>query len=202
MKFIKLESRGGNYLVVAENIAWLRTAENGQTSVGMMGGQPLLVVGSIEEVAEKILSATREEERPEADVPAKPVPAPTASSQPAEDTPVVVAPASVPTDTQPDTHLAIEQDAAEDPAAPYPEPQQERAVPISEDIPSEPDPAQSEPAPQAAADNAPSGPPAAIARIPSRNAVPLWERSVPRAAASSTSLRVKAGRQRFMGKHD
>lgn len=55
MKFIKLESRGGNYLVVASNIAWLRTAENGQTNVGMIGGQPLLVVGSIEEVAEKIL---------------------------------------------------------------------------------------------------------------------------------------------------
>ncbi|OBV12638.1 hypothetical protein [Erythrobacter dokdonensis] len=58
MKFIKLESRGGNYLVVAENVAWLRTAENGQTSVGIIGGQPLLVVGSIEEVAEKILSGS------------------------------------------------------------------------------------------------------------------------------------------------
>lgn len=56
MKFIKLESRGGNYLVVASNIAWLRTAENGQTNVGMVGGQPLLVVGSIEEVAAKILA--------------------------------------------------------------------------------------------------------------------------------------------------
>lgn len=54
MKFVKLESRGGNYLVVASNIAWLRTAENGQTNVGMVGGQPLLVTGSIEEVAQKI----------------------------------------------------------------------------------------------------------------------------------------------------
>jgi len=54
MKFVKLESRGGNYLVVAQNIAWLRTSENGQTSVGMVGGQPLLVTGAIEEVAEKI----------------------------------------------------------------------------------------------------------------------------------------------------
>jgi uncharacterized protein YlzI (FlbEa/FlbD family) len=63
MKFIKLESRGGNYLVVAENVAWLRTAENGQTTVGIVGGQPLLVVGSIEEVAEKILTASAEQEQ-------------------------------------------------------------------------------------------------------------------------------------------
>ena len=54
MKFVKLESRGGNYLVIASNIAWLRTGENGQTNVGMVGGQPLLVTGSIEEVAQKI----------------------------------------------------------------------------------------------------------------------------------------------------
>ena len=50
MKFVALNSRGGNYLVVASNIAWLRAAENGQTTV-----QPLLVTGSIEEVAQKIL---------------------------------------------------------------------------------------------------------------------------------------------------
>lgn len=56
MKFVALDSRGGNYLVVASNIAWLRTAENGQTSVGIVGGQPLLVTGTIEEVAQKILA--------------------------------------------------------------------------------------------------------------------------------------------------
>lgn len=69
MKFIKLESRGGNYLVVASNVAWLRTAENGQTSVGIIGGQPLLVVGSVEEVADKILKglATGAEEMPAAE---------------------------------------------------------------------------------------------------------------------------------------
>jgi hypothetical protein len=55
MKFVALESRGGNYLVVASNIAWLRTAENGQTTVGIVGGQPLLVTGTIEQVAQKIL---------------------------------------------------------------------------------------------------------------------------------------------------
>jgi len=58
MKFILLESRGGNYMVVADNIAWLRTGENGQTNVGMVGGSPLLVTGEIEEVADKILKAT------------------------------------------------------------------------------------------------------------------------------------------------
>ena len=51
MKFVSLKSRGGNYLVVASNIAWLRTAENGQTTVGIVGSSPLLVTGSVEEVA-------------------------------------------------------------------------------------------------------------------------------------------------------
>ena len=90
MKFIKLESRGGNYLVVAENVAWLRTAENGQTSVGIVGGQPLLVVGTVEEVAEKILSGSAPEERPASAPPpaaapaaAAPDPAPAAAPDPA-----------------------------------------------------------------------------------------------------------------------
>jgi periplasmic protein TonB len=56
MKFVPLASRGGNYLVVAQNIAWLRTAENGQTNVGIVGGSPLLVTGSVEEVAATILA--------------------------------------------------------------------------------------------------------------------------------------------------
>jgi uncharacterized protein YlzI (FlbEa/FlbD family) len=56
VKFILLKSRGGDYLVVAANIAYLRADENGQTKVGMVGGDSLLVVGSIEEVAEKILA--------------------------------------------------------------------------------------------------------------------------------------------------
>ena len=55
MKFVSLASRGGNYLVVAQNIAWLRSAENGQTNVGIVGGSPLLVTGSIEEVAKHVL---------------------------------------------------------------------------------------------------------------------------------------------------
>lgn len=54
MKFVLLESRGGDYMVATNNIAWLRTGENGQTNVGMVGGSPLLVVGSIQEVVEKI----------------------------------------------------------------------------------------------------------------------------------------------------
>jgi hypothetical protein len=58
MKFVPLKSRGGNYLVVASNIAWLRSAENGQTAVGIVGGNPLLVVGTMEEVAETILTST------------------------------------------------------------------------------------------------------------------------------------------------
>ena len=57
MKFIALHSRGGNYLVVAANVAWLRSAENGQTQVGMVGGAPLLVAGSIEEISAQLLDA-------------------------------------------------------------------------------------------------------------------------------------------------
>ncbi len=56
MKFVTLRSRGGDYMVVAANIAWLRTGENGQTNVGMVGGSPLLVTGTIEEVAAMILA--------------------------------------------------------------------------------------------------------------------------------------------------
>lgn len=56
MKFIPLHSRGGNYLVVASNVAWLRTAENEQTLVGIVGGQPLLVAGSVEEIAAQLTS--------------------------------------------------------------------------------------------------------------------------------------------------
>ena len=56
MKFVSLKSRNGNYLVVASNIAWLRSAENGQTNVGIVGNAPLLVIGSVEEVAEMILA--------------------------------------------------------------------------------------------------------------------------------------------------
>ncbi len=54
MKFIALHSRGGNYLVVASNVAWLRSAENGQTQVGIVGGQPLMVAGSMEDIAAQL----------------------------------------------------------------------------------------------------------------------------------------------------
>jgi periplasmic protein TonB len=57
MKFISLASRGGNYLVVASNVAWLRNAENGQTQVGIVGGQPLTVAGTMEETAATLLAA-------------------------------------------------------------------------------------------------------------------------------------------------
>ena len=56
MKFVQLKSRGGNYLVVAENVAWLRSDENGQTKVGIIGGSPLLVAGTMEEIAATILA--------------------------------------------------------------------------------------------------------------------------------------------------
>jgi hypothetical protein len=56
MKFVQLKSRGGNYMVVANNIAWLRSDEHGQTKVGIVGSTPLMVAGTIEEVAATILA--------------------------------------------------------------------------------------------------------------------------------------------------
>lgn len=115
MEFIKLESRGGNYLVVASNIAWLRTAENGQTTVGIVGGQPLLVVGSIEEVAATILAAAAQQKQAApAPVVAEPAPAPAPIPAPAPE-PVSAAPEPVP--------------VAEG-AQPMPAPQRLRASPV------------------------------------------------------------------------
>ncbi len=56
MKFVELKSRGGDYFVVAGNIAYLRTDQNGQTKVGLIGGDSLLVVGSMAEVAAQVLA--------------------------------------------------------------------------------------------------------------------------------------------------
>ena len=56
MKFVSLKSRGGDYLVVVENVAWLRSDEHGQTKVGIVGSSPLLVAGTIEEIAATILA--------------------------------------------------------------------------------------------------------------------------------------------------
>lgn len=56
MKFVSLPSRGGDYLVVAENVAWLRSDERGQTKVGIIGSTPLLVAGTMEEIAALLLA--------------------------------------------------------------------------------------------------------------------------------------------------
>jgi len=56
MKFVSLKSRGGDYLVVAEQVAWLRAHENGQTKVGLVGGDSLIVAGGIEATAATILA--------------------------------------------------------------------------------------------------------------------------------------------------
>jgi hypothetical protein len=56
MKFVLLKSWGGNYMVVASNVAYLRDDENNQTKVGLVGGDSLLVAGSMEEVAATILA--------------------------------------------------------------------------------------------------------------------------------------------------
>lgn len=114
MKFIKLESRGGNYLVVAENVAWLRTAENGQTSVGIIGGQPLLVVGTVEEVAEKILTASSPEEQPVAAPPPAPAPVPEHAPEPVPEPAPAPAPAPEPV-REVEIEKAVEKPPAESP---------------------------------------------------------------------------------------
>ena len=56
MKFVLLKSHGGDYLVVAENVAWLRAHENGQTKVGIVGSESIQVAGTIEETAAAFLA--------------------------------------------------------------------------------------------------------------------------------------------------
>ena len=56
MKFVKLKSRGGDYMVIAQNVAYLRAHENGQTKIGMIGSDAILVAGSVEEVAAVIIA--------------------------------------------------------------------------------------------------------------------------------------------------
>ena len=55
MKFVAFPSRGGKYLVVASSVTYLRTHENGQTKIGLIGGDSLQVDGSVEEVSAKLL---------------------------------------------------------------------------------------------------------------------------------------------------
>jgi hypothetical protein len=56
MKFVKLPTRGGDYMIVAGQIAYLRAHEDGQTKIGMVGGDYLLVAGRIEEIAALVLA--------------------------------------------------------------------------------------------------------------------------------------------------
>ena len=56
MKFVKLKSRGGDYMVIAQNVAYLRAHENDQTKIGMIGSDAILVAGTIEETAAAILA--------------------------------------------------------------------------------------------------------------------------------------------------
>ena len=58
MKLVPIHSRGGDYLVALANVAYLRNDENGQTKIGMVGGDSLLVVGTMEEVAAIIAKHT------------------------------------------------------------------------------------------------------------------------------------------------
>jgi hypothetical protein len=56
MKFVVLESRGGKYMVVTANVAYLRSDEDGQTKVGLVGGDSILVATNLEETVAAILA--------------------------------------------------------------------------------------------------------------------------------------------------
>jgi hypothetical protein len=56
MKFVLLKSRGGDYMVISQNVAWLRAFENDQTKIGMIGSDAILVSGSMEETAATLLA--------------------------------------------------------------------------------------------------------------------------------------------------
>ncbi|MCM8556269.1 hypothetical protein [Sphingomicrobium sediminis] len=51
MKFIPLPSRGGKYLVATANITYLRTHENNQVKIGLVGGESIQVDGNLDEVS-------------------------------------------------------------------------------------------------------------------------------------------------------
>jgi outer membrane biosynthesis protein TonB len=176
MEFVMLESRGGNYLVVAQNIAWLRTAENGQTSVGMVGGQPLLVVGSIEEVADKILSAAAT--------------AKAAQGEPIANEKVVAAEPEAPP-SPPPAPEEVPWPEPEPAPPPEPEPMPE-PEPVPEPMP-EPEP---EPVRDVVVEAAP--PPPAKPSERSRPA-PAKPMSLSDRLALASAPKVKAGSQRFMG---
>lgn len=174
MKFIKLESRGGNYLVVASNVAWLRTAENGQTNVGIVGGQPLLVVGSVEEVAAKILAGLAGTDDGAEQIVASPAQPP---AQPEVDRPSVAATPSA--------------EVAEPASTVVP------ATAASEDCEQEAEPIQPDASqPQKAAPALKPG--AARPRVVSARSAAMWERP----AAAVASVKIKAGSQRMMGRLD
>lgn len=169
MKFVNLHSRGGNYLVVASNIAWLRTAENGQTSVGMVGGQPLLVVGSIEEVAAIILADAALENDP------APTPQDVAPPRPTAALP------SVPSvEGEPVTIAEVD------------DPEPEPAAFKAEEIDPEPE-LKPEREPVSLSTRAAA---LVLPRSTGNLAANLWERPV---APAATGLKIKAGSQRMMG---
>jgi hypothetical protein len=58
MQFVPLKSHGGDYLVVVANVAYLRSDENGQTKIGLVGGDSILVAGTVTETAATIMASS------------------------------------------------------------------------------------------------------------------------------------------------
>jgi hypothetical protein len=54
MQLVLLKSRGGDLMLNVQNVAYLRVSEDGQTKIGLVGGDSLLVNGSIDEIAARL----------------------------------------------------------------------------------------------------------------------------------------------------
>lgn len=57
MKFVSFAARAGKVMIVANNVTFVRFHENNQVKVGLVGGDFILVDGTVEEIAAKFLDA-------------------------------------------------------------------------------------------------------------------------------------------------
>ena len=57
MKFVPFAARAGKVMIVANNVTFIRFHENNQVKIGLIGGDFILVDGTVEEIAEKFMAA-------------------------------------------------------------------------------------------------------------------------------------------------
>ena len=57
MKFVSFAARAGKVMIVASNVTFVRFHENNQVKVGLVGGDSILVDGTVEEISQKFMEA-------------------------------------------------------------------------------------------------------------------------------------------------